>query len=159
MTSFIPLENVRFSKRLTAIEERPDKVVLKFADGDILEASVLAGSDGIKSGVRKHVLESLYPNEVDPVYADAYCYRAVIPMSEANVIMGDLTDVAKFYFGHDRSAVSYRITKGEVSELRTEKSSWIMTNVYATIGVQLPPLRGGFQPMETKQRRHRDSHP
>ena len=122
MTSFIPLENVRFSKRLTTIEERPGKVILKFADGDVAEASVLAGSDGIKSGVRKYVLEPLYPNEVDPVYADAYCYRAVIPMSEANEIMGYLTDVAKFYFGYDRSAVTYRISKGEVSELPRRKS-------------------------------------
>lgn len=121
MTSFIPLENVRFSKRLTTIEERPDKVILKFADGDVAEASVLAGSDGIKSGVRRYVLEPLYPNEVNPVYADAYCYRAVIPMFEANEIMGDLTDVAKFYFGHDRSAVTYRITRGEVSGVRTMK--------------------------------------
>ena len=122
MTSFVPLENVKFSKRLTAIEEHPDRVVLNFADGDFVEASVLAGSDGIKSGVRKHVLESLYPEQVDPVYADAYCYRAVIPMSEANEIMGNLTDVAKFYFGHDRSAVSYRITKGEVNWVRTKQS-------------------------------------
>lgn len=129
MTSFIPLENVRFSKRLTAIEECPDKVVLKFANGDVAEATVLAGSDGIQSGVRKYVLETLYPNEVDPVYADAYCYRAVIPMSEANEIMGDLTDVAKFYFGHDRSAVSYRITKGEVQRISNQKEnrcgSWL----------------------------------
>lgn len=115
MTSFIPLENVKFSKRLTTIEEHPDKVFLKFADGDSAEASVLAGADGIKSGVRKHVLETLYPEQVDPVYADAYCYRAVIPIAEADEIMGDLTDVAKFYFGHDRSAVSYRITGGKVS--------------------------------------------
>ena len=84
MTSFIPLENVKFSKRLTTIEEHSDKVILKFADGDSAEASVLAGADGIKSGVRKHVLEILYPEQVDPVYADAYCYRAVIPIAEAD---------------------------------------------------------------------------
>jgi 2-polyprenyl-6-methoxyphenol hydroxylase-like FAD-dependent oxidoreductase len=114
MTSFIPLENVKFSKRLTTIEQHPDKVVLKFADGDVAEASVLAGADGIKSGVRKHVLEPSCPEQIAPVYADAYCYRAVIPMSEANEIMGDLTDVAKFYFGHGRSAVTYRITGGKV---------------------------------------------
>lgn len=159
MTSFIPLENVRFSKRLTTIEERCDKVVLKFADGEVVEASVLAGSDGIKSDVRKYVLEPLYPNEVDPVYADAYCYRAVIPMSEANEIMGGLTDVAKFYFGHDRSAVTYRITKGEASELSRKKSLWELSDAYATTGVQLLALRSGSNPMEIKQRRYRDSHP
>jgi 2-polyprenyl-6-methoxyphenol hydroxylase-like FAD-dependent oxidoreductase len=120
MTSFMPPENVRFSKRLTTIQEHPEKVVLNFADGDVEEASILAGADGIKSGIRKHVLEPLYPEQVDPVYADAYCYRAVIPMAEADEIMGDLTDIAKFYFGHDRSAVTYRITGGKVctAELR-----------------------------------------
>jgi salicylate hydroxylase len=115
MTSFIPLENVRFGKRLTKIEQRPDKVVLTFADGDVAEASILAGADGIKSNIRKHVLEPLYTSQVAPVYADAYCYRAVIPISEAEEIMGDLTDVAKFFFGHGRSAVTYRITGGKVS--------------------------------------------
>jgi salicylate hydroxylase len=115
MTSFIPIENVRFSKRLTEIKQYPDKVTLKFADGNIAKASILAGADGIQSSVRKHVLEPVYPSQVKPVYADAYCYRAVTPISEANEILGDLTDVAKFYFGHDRSAVSYRITGGKVS--------------------------------------------
>jgi len=131
MTSFIPLENVKFSKRLTTIEEHPDKVILKFADGDVAEASVLAGSDGIKSGVRKHVLEPLYPEQVEPVYADAYCYRAVIPMAEADEIMGDLTDVAKFFFGNGRGAVSYRITGGKVgtAKLREDRFEIYLTHI------------------------------
>jgi len=113
MTSFIPIENVKFNKYLESIEQHPDKVVLKFTDGEVAEASVLAGADGIKSIVREHVLKPSYPLETAPVYAGAYCYRAVIPMSEAYPILGDLTDVAKFYFGHKRSAVTYRITGGE----------------------------------------------
>jgi 2-polyprenyl-6-methoxyphenol hydroxylase-like FAD-dependent oxidoreductase len=115
MTSFIPIENVKFSKRLTKIEQHPDKVVLTFADGESAEASILAGADGIKSTVRSHVLSQSHPEQVAPVYAGAYCYRAVIPMSEAEAILGDLTDVAKFYFGYKRSAVTYRITGGTVS--------------------------------------------
>jgi salicylate hydroxylase len=118
MTSFIPTQNVRCSKRLTEIEQHPNKVTLKFADGNMAEASVLVGADGIQSSVRRHVLEPIYPSQAKPVYANAYCYRAVIPISEANEIMGDLTDVAKFYFGHDRGAVSYRITGGKVSRQR-----------------------------------------
>lgn len=115
MTSFIPEESVRFDKRLTDIEQHPDKVVLRFADGDIASASVLAGADGITSLVRRHVLTPLYPTQVEPVYANSYCYRGVIPMTEAEDILGDLTDVAKFYFGYKRCAVTYRITGGEVS--------------------------------------------
>ncbi|THY51462.1 monooxygenase [Aureobasidium pullulans] len=113
MTSFIPIENVKFNKYLESIEQHSDKVFLKFADGEVAEASVLAGADGIKSIVREHVLRPSHPEGVAPVYADAYCYRAVIPMSEAYPILGDLTDVAKFYFGHNRSAITYRISGGE----------------------------------------------
>lgn len=114
MTSFIPIEKVEFNKCLTRIEQRPDGVSLSFSDGTTAECAVLAGADGIKSTVRAHVLED-HPSQVAPLYAGAYCYRAVIPMSEAYEIMGDLTDVAKFYFGTNRSAVTYRITGGEVS--------------------------------------------
>ncbi|KAH7399181.1 hypothetical protein DE146DRAFT_525826 [Phaeosphaeria sp. MPI-PUGE-AT-0046c] len=113
MTSFIPIEKVKFSKRLVNIEQQPSKVLLTFADGEIDEASVLAGADGIKSMVREHVLKPQFPEQVAPVYADAYCYRAVIPMADAEAILGDLTDVAKIYFGHNRAAVTYRISEGK----------------------------------------------
>jgi len=116
MTSFIPIERVKFNKRLVDMEQQPSKVVLRFADGEIAEASVLAGADGIKSTVREHVLKPMFPAQVAPVYAGSYCYRAVIPMSDAEAILGDLTDVAKFYFGHGRAAVTYRITSGKVSQ-------------------------------------------
>lgn len=115
MTSFIPIENVKFSKRLAYIQQLPDKVVLTFADGKIVEASALVGADGIKSTVREHVLKPLYPSQAEPVYADSYCYRGVIPIEEAEEILGDLTDVAKFYFGDRRSCVTYRISGGAVS--------------------------------------------
>lgn len=113
MTSFIPIENVQFNKRLTRIEQHASGVHLSFQDGTTAEASFLAGADGIKSTVRAHVLGGLYPKQVAPVYVGAYCYRAVIPMSEAYEILGDLTDVAKIYFGYGVSAVTYRISEGD----------------------------------------------
>jgi salicylate hydroxylase len=115
MTSSIPFEKVKFNKRLIKIEQYPNKVVLKFADGESAESSIVAGADGINSTVREHVLSPRYPKQVAPVYAGAYCYRGVIPMSEAEKILDDLTDVAKFYFGYKRSAVTYRISGGEAS--------------------------------------------
>lgn len=117
MTSFIPIENVKFNKRVVDIEQHPSKVVLKFADGESVEASVLAGADGIKSVVRAHVLTPQFPQQVAPVYADSYCYRGVIPIADAENILGDLIDVAKIYFGHSRGAVTYRISEGQVSKI------------------------------------------
>ncbi|KAF5974937.1 salicylate hydroxylase [Fusarium coicis] len=122
MTSFIPIENVKFNKRLINIEQRPDGVTLSFLDGTTAECSVLAGADGIKSTVRANVLEH-YPSQIAPVYAGAYCYRAVIPMAEAYEILGDLTDVAKIYFGHGRGAITYRISGGELEGAVTETIS------------------------------------
>jgi len=115
MTSFIPIQSVKFSKGLAKIEQHPDRVILTFTDGEVAEASILVGADGIKSIVREHVLRPLEPSQVDPVYAGSYCYRGVRPMAEAEEILGSLTDVAKFYFGHNRSAVTYRISGGKVS--------------------------------------------
>ena len=115
LTSFIPIEHVKFGKKLVNIEQFSDKVSLTFGDGEVESCSILVGADGIQSTVRRHVLALTFPSEVDPVYAQAYCYRAVIPMEEAEAILGDLTDVAKFYFGYKRCAVTYRISEGRVS--------------------------------------------
>lgn len=114
MTSYIPIEKVKFGKKLTHIQQLPEKVMLTFADGEVVETSALFGADGIKSVVREHVLEPVFPSQVEPVYADSYCYRGVIPITEAESILGDLTDVAKFYFGDKRSCVTYRISGGSV---------------------------------------------
>lgn len=43
MTSFIPIENPKFNKLLTNIEQRPDGVTLSL-DGTTAECSVLAGA-------------------------------------------------------------------------------------------------------------------
>jgi salicylate hydroxylase len=114
MTSFIPIETVRFDKKLIAITQNDESVTLTFKDGEVTTVSILAGADGIQSTVRNYVLSAHSPHQVQPVYANAYCYRGVIPMREADEILGNLTDVAKFYFGHKRSAVTYRISGGEV---------------------------------------------
>jgi salicylate hydroxylase len=113
MTSFIDTRNVKFNQRLRRIEQFSDRVRLIFADGEATEHSVVAGADGITSTVREHVLCQRFPKQVEPVYTNAYCYRAVIPIVEAETILGDLTHVAKFYFGHRRSAVTYRISEGK----------------------------------------------
>ncbi|KAL8389036.1 hypothetical protein RB595_008840 [Gaeumannomyces hyphopodioides] len=112
MTSFIPIESVKFNKRLAGVEQGPAGVTIRFSDGTSAEADVLAGADGIQSTARAHVLHD-HPSQITPVYAGHYCYRGVIPMSEAHEILGDLTDVAKLYFGRGRGAVTYRISAGK----------------------------------------------
>jgi salicylate hydroxylase len=125
MTTFIPADRVKFNKRLTSIQEREQNLILTFADGEVAYASILVGADGIQSTAREYVLKPNHPDEVAPVYADSYCYRAVIPMSEAEEILGGLTDVAKFYFGDKRGVVTYRISGGKV---RPQQSSRLVSH-------------------------------
>ncbi|KAF7715900.1 Uncharacterized protein PECH_005763 [Penicillium ucsense] len=113
MTKFIPPDHVRFNKRVAGIEQQSNFVKLGFSDGSTATADIVVGADGIQSVVRSHVLRDTNPSQVAPVYAGAYCYRGVIPMTEGYEILGDLTDVAKFYFGQGRGAVTYRISGGE----------------------------------------------
>lgn len=54
------------------------------------------------------------PSQIAPVYADSYWYRGVIPIEVAEDILGDLSDVAKFYFGDKRSCVTYCISESRV---------------------------------------------
>jgi salicylate hydroxylase len=158
MTSFIPIENVKFSKRLTDIEQHSDKVVLSFVDQTSAEANIVVGGDGIQSTVRKNVLEPIDPSQVQPVYANSYCYRAVLPMVEAYEILGDLTDTAKFFFGHGRGCVTYRISGGEVSFAVKSERSTTSANESPTAGVQHSSLQGRSQAMGDRQRRHGKGH-
>ncbi|KAJ5481106.1 hypothetical protein N7539_007000 [Penicillium diatomitis] len=115
MNKFIPPDHARFGKRVAGIEQQSDFVKLGFPDGSTATADIVAGAARIQSVVRSHVPRDTNPSQVAPVYAGAYCYRGVIPMTEGYEILGDLTDVAKFYFGQGRGAVTYRISGGEVS--------------------------------------------
>ncbi|KXJ88813.1 monooxygenase [Microdochium bolleyi] len=132
MTSFFPIENVKFSKRLDKIEQTAEGVTLTFSDGTTAEADVLAGADGIQSTVRAEVLGATHPEQIKPVYAGCYVYRAVIPIEEADAILGDRTDVAKIYFGDRRGCVTYRISKGaEFNYLllvADDKDGWKLPN-------------------------------
>lgn len=153
MTSFIPIETVHFNKSLESVEQHPDKVVLKFADGTTAEASLLAGSDGIKSVVREDVLGPSFPQEVAPVYAGIYAYRAVLPMSEVYPILGTVSDIAKNYFGHELGIVQYRITRGtEVNFLfvRRDPSPWIIEKKSMTEQTTHEAMMADFQNMDPR---------
>ena len=68
------IENVHFNKRLADIQQSPEGVTLTFADGDVVQTSMVAGSDGIKSTVREHVLQD-HPREVALKYEDLICHQ------------------------------------------------------------------------------------
>lgn len=115
MTSLIPKETVRFSKKATLIVQHGDKVHVSFADGEIVIVDAVIGCDGsYHNASRPAVLGTRYPDFVNPVYAGRYCYRAIVPMGEARRILGEeRAGDSKMFVSRGRNVLTYPISRGE----------------------------------------------
>ncbi|MFD0899032.1 FAD-dependent monooxygenase [Actinomadura sediminis] len=82
--------DVRYGKRLVGVEEHPDGVVARFADGTTAEADVLVGADGIRSTVRTLI----DPDAPEPVAAPLLNFGAA-----ADVAVPARRDSSYFVFG------------------------------------------------------------
>jgi 2-polyprenyl-6-methoxyphenol hydroxylase-like FAD-dependent oxidoreductase len=51
---------IHHGKKLIGVEERPDRVIARFADGTRAEAEILIGADGVRSTVR-HIIDPAAP--------------------------------------------------------------------------------------------------
>jgi 2-polyprenyl-6-methoxyphenol hydroxylase-like FAD-dependent oxidoreductase len=69
-----PAEHYHRAKELVAVEERPDGVAARFADGSVAEGDLLVGADGLRSTVRAQFLP-----ETTPIYVEYAAWRALVP--------------------------------------------------------------------------------
>jgi salicylate hydroxylase len=111
MTALIPEGSVKFNKRISGIFNADNAVELSFEDGETVRVSAVIGCDGVKGFTRGYVLEK-HPQEIQPVYAQQYAYRAVLPLEECREILGDLANDARMYFGKDVNLSTYVISHG-----------------------------------------------
>ena len=103
MTDALPDGVLEFNKKLSEIEDRGDKVVMKFTDGTVEEADFVIGADGINSKVR----ESLLGEEL-PIYTGYVAHRAVFPTP---VDSGTLPfDMCCKWWDGDRHMMVYFVT-------------------------------------------------
>lgn len=118
LTSWIPAENVRFQKRAKALSQDGRKVIIDFEDGEseIFDAAI--GCDGVKGLSRKAVIGDKWPELVPAHYTGRYVYRAIIPMGDANDILGkdvhgnDIAGDAKMFMGDKAIITTFPISKG-----------------------------------------------
>src|SRR5690606_13440120 len=88
----LPEGMVTSGHHLTSIEDRGDRAVLTCSNGEVVEADLVIGADGIKSVVR----EKLFSDK-PPVFSGDHAYRAVISADDAHGMVVD--DNLRMYIG------------------------------------------------------------
>ncbi len=113
LRSEFPAAHYHRGKELAAIEERPDSIVARFADGSAAEGDLLIGADGLRSRVRAQFLP-----EVDPAYAGYAAWRALVPESAiAADLHADVFDHMAFCLPTGEQILGYPVA-GPDNDLR-----------------------------------------
>ncbi|KAI0821662.1 FAD/NAD-P-binding domain-containing protein [Trametes gibbosa] len=132
LVDHLPPGVAHFSKRLIGYRTQQSassptpQVELSFADGTIAACDVLVGCDGIKSVVRKQMLEdhvrqhsgdSRLLDHVEPVWSGSIAYRGLIPVDRLvpqNGVEHRTIRSPMMYCGKSKHVVSYSISAGSI---------------------------------------------
>jgi 2-polyprenyl-6-methoxyphenol hydroxylase-like FAD-dependent oxidoreductase len=112
MTSLIPAESVKFSKRVSKLEQRDGKVTISFEDGEVVVANAVIGCDGAKGATRGAVLAEKYPDQVKAKYSGKYVYRSMVPMNDAKQIIGKHAGDGKWFMGNGANFTTFSVSNG-----------------------------------------------
>ncbi|KAI0708960.1 FAD/NAD-P-binding domain-containing protein [Cerioporus squamosus] len=137
LVSHLPDGVAHFGKRLTAYTNTPAShgrdppITLQFADGSTAECDLLVGCDGIKSTIRKQMLQEHVRRLggdpkllqlIDPVWSGTIAYRGLIPVQKLVKPDGHkhrTIDSPMMYCGKDKHVVSYSISAGSIVNVVT----------------------------------------
>lgn len=92
LTGVLPDGMIKLGHKLESLEDRGASTVLRFPNGETVEADLVIGADGIKSTVRQQLF-----GEHEPVFAGEHAYRVVIPTSACHGMVVD--DNLRMYIG------------------------------------------------------------
>ena len=140
----VPDGAVRLGRRCVKIDveagAEAGPAVLTFADGEVVEANVVIGADGIHSLVRAAVTEA----PVSPTYSGSCAFRALVPAREAPAFARSPAQV--LWLGPGHHLVHYPVRAGELINLVAfapaggyTTESWTAT---ATVGEFLAEFEG-----------------
>jgi salicylate hydroxylase len=106
----VPAGTIRLGQRVTAIGVNGATATLTFADGEVTEADVIIGADGIHSVIRATLIEP-----VPPVHSGLSAFRALVPARDAPEIARRPAQV--LWLGPDHHLVHYPVRAGELINL------------------------------------------
>ncbi len=138
----VPAGAVRLGKRCTEVAvgaAGSGPAVLTFADGEVVEADVVIGADGIHSLIRAALTEP-----APPTYSGSCAFRALVPARDAPAFARRPAQV--LWLGPDHHLVHYPVRAGELVNLVAfapaggyTTESWTAT---ATVGEFLAEFEG-----------------
>jgi 2-polyprenyl-6-methoxyphenol hydroxylase-like FAD-dependent oxidoreductase len=101
------LVSLETHREVVAVEDLGDGARVICADGATYECNALIGADGLKSVVRKYVID-----DGDPVCAEFVAYRGAIPMEEVIETAG--LDTIRYWIGPNLHLIQYPLRRGEL---------------------------------------------
>ncbi|QSZ36355.1 hypothetical protein DSL72_006231 [Monilinia vaccinii-corymbosi] len=136
MAALIPDGMAKFGKTLVRVEELGignEPLKLSFEDGQMAFADVVIGCDGIKSAMRKFVMEK---QSIEPRFTNSFAYRAMVPSDVARKAIGDdLALNGQLYLGYGGYIITYPVEHGDLINMAAlkqtqgiewDKKNWIM---------------------------------
>jgi salicylate hydroxylase len=138
----LPPGRVALGRRCVSVEERGERVLLRFADGGAAEADLAVGADGIHSGVRETLLGPDAPR-----FTGNIAFRGLVPAERvAHLGIGRRCTVRLGPGGH---CVHYFVSAGRLLNLVCvlEQASW--TRESWTDRGEVEELRAAFAGWDT----------
>jgi salicylate hydroxylase len=115
LSKAVPDDAVKLGKRCVNVEvegaERTGPVLLTFADGEVVEADVVIGADGIHSLIRAALTETPVP----PTYSGSCAFRALVPANDAPAFARSPAHV--LWLGPGHHLVHYPVRASELINL------------------------------------------
>jgi salicylate hydroxylase len=112
---------IHLGHRLTAIEERNDRIVLAFDNGARVEAEYVIAADGVRSVIRR----ALYGDD-NPTYTGQMVWRALLNASDVPAELIEPTGHVQ-WVGPGRHLIAYLIRRGKLLNIVTQQDTdkWV----------------------------------
>jgi salicylate hydroxylase len=119
LTEALPEERIHAGHRLTALDDRGDRVELQFANGASASADIVVGADGIHSTVR-----GILFGPEKPRYTGCVAYRGLVPTQRLTQL--NLPVESQLWLGPGAHFVHYPVHQGKLMNFAclVDRESW-----------------------------------